>query len=605
MLATQLLWAVGGLALLTAGAIDRGVGWALVGAVVAGVSATVALRRGPRMILLSLAAIAVLAAAVALYGDLHGLGRVVFFVGVSAAMRALVALGERLGLAARAQLFAVVHVLSLLVAALLATHEMHLGAMGTALVFGGAWAWARAFAHTRQSRALAVVAHLVGVPAVLSLLALKHDGSDVWLAALLPAMAVFEAALARRRGDAASEEVAIVVAGWALWVLGYFVAAEVDATGRVSPFDLFVVGTVTWTLTVALALWRRRPIVSGASPVHLGAGALFLGEHLSSGTYYGRSIYFAGVAITFAVLALTVFRGRQWLQASHVVGALVAAAVSSACSLALIPGSAWDTSQLFGAAFAYAPSLGLIALRFDRATASRTAGSVGIAVLALLPSVELLLRPSSRALGAVAAVTGFALLAVALYVRSEDDVERLSLIRTPSAHGHLLRIATIAALLPAVVAAFYVAGRPLAAVLPFVVLVVLPAAAAFGLGLAAEPTRSRAARALQLAAATVFLGAFSLFSTAASRDYGHPALLLVGGAALLFFATMRRHRPIVLMSTAALVLGFWTQFFAKLHDKAPLSVLLIIFGVSLLAIGVLYETRLKRIVDNVRSWPGI
>ncbi len=44
------------------------------------------------------------------------------------------------------------------------------------------------------------------------------------------------------------------------------------------------------------------------------------------------------------------------------------------------------------------------------------------------------------------------------------------------------------------------------------------------------------------------------------------------------------------------------QYFAKLWDLFPASLLVLVFGLLLLAVGVLYERRLKHLLPGLRDW---
>jgi uncharacterized membrane protein len=57
-----------------------------------------------------------------------------------------------------------------------------------------------------------------------------------------------------------------------------------------------------------------------------------------------------------------------------------------------------------------------------------------------------------------------------------------------------------------------------------------------------------------------------------------------------------------LLASGALLVNLAIQYFAKLWDLFPASLLVLVFGLLLLAVGVLYERRLKHLLPGLRDW---
>jgi len=260
----------------------------------------------------------------------------------------------------------------------------------------------------------------------------------------------------------------------------------------------------------------------------------------------------------------------------------------------------------FGSVFPFVPAVLFSLLLVAKDRSSRLLGSAAFLTLFALPGVEVVMRSTSREHTLVAVVMGLIGVTLGLLVFKSERLERTLGGDAKARIALFVFVSTATTLAPSIIGAFMLIGRPLASVVEQAMLVVLPLGALFGLGMGAmRLERAREGRTLQLVATAVYLGVFTLASFAAAKDYGHPALLMLGGVVLLALGTRTRHAHVVFLSSSALMLAFWTQFFMKLHSHAPMSVLLIVFGVGVLVGGVLYEKHVKALVTNVRSWPGI
>ena len=64
----------------------------------------------------------------------------------------------------------------------------------------------------------------------------------------------------------------------------------------------------------------------------------------------------------------------------------------------------------------------------------------------------------------------------------------------------------------------------------------------------------------------------------------------------------RRRAALVVLVAAALILNLWIQYFVRLWDVFPASLLVVGFGVALLVGGVYYERRLRHLLPGLSEW---
>jgi hypothetical protein len=97
------------------------------------------------------------------------------------------------------------------------------------------------------------------------------------------------------------------------------------------------------------------------------------------------------------------------------------------------------------------------------------------------------------------------------------------------------------------------------------------------------------------------LGALTL-RTMHAHDEARPVLaaFALAGAAVAAGVTTRRAALLVCGAVGLFVNG-WVQYFVRL-EALPLSMRLVGFGVALLALGVLYEQRVRRHLPLLRDW---
>src|SRR5581483_5809786 len=109
-----------------------------------------------------------------------------------------------------------------------------------------------------------------------------------------------------------------------------------------------------------------------------------------------------------------------------------------------------------------------------------------------------------------------------------------------------------------------------------------------GLGVlfAREAPRKLPYRALEVFGTGVFFATLTLLCIGRWRELFYPAVLFGGGLGALGVGVWQRHMLLVALPAAFLVLNAWLQYFAKFSDAVPVALLLMGFGLGLLACGV-------------------
>jgi hypothetical protein len=109
-------------------------------------------------------------------------------------------------------------------------------------------------------------------------------------------------------------------------------------------------------------------------------------------------------------------------------------------------------------------------------------------------------------------------------------------------------------------------------------------------------------RLVELAGLLQIFGTFTIQSLVRYKDGFYPIILLGLGAACFVVGATTKRATLVVLASAALLLNLSIQYFAKLWDVLPASLLVLVFGLALLAGGVVYERRLKHLVPGLRDW---
>ena len=124
-----------------------------------------------------------------------------------------------------------------------------------------------------------------------------------------------------------------------------------------------------------------------------------------------------------------------------------------------------------------------------------------------------------------------------------------------------------------------------------------------GLGILFAPLARRKLPYRLLEGAGVALFLFELTCLSLSEnDLLYPALVFLGGGALLGLGIYQRRAALATLATGGLILNLWIQYFQKLSDALPVSLLCVGFGLALLACGVLYERKVRHMLPALASW---
>lgn len=114
--------------------------------------------------------------------------------------------------------------------------------------------------------------------------------------------------------------------------------------------------------------------------------------------------------------------------------------------------------------------------------------------------------------------------------------------------------------------------------------------------------RKEVYRLVELAGLAQFFGAFTIASAARYDDWFYPLLCVGVAAGVLGLGVATRRATLALLASGALLTNLTIQYFAKLRDVFPTAVLVMGFGIVLLAGGVLYERRVRHLLPQLRSW---
>jgi hypothetical protein len=406
--------------------------------------------------------------------------------------------------------------------------------------------------------------------------------------------------------------------------------------------------------TATIVRYGTLPLTAATTVVHLIVAAVLLALHLPGGEFYGPSLYFCTVQIVLLGLALLFRRGTinqpvSVLQWGHLIAAVLMALVSLFSSfLVLGTNSHHEGRAIFGALFANVPLILLIAFLLLTSNDTNAASdgedctnqqhvkkglctSLSMLLLAL-PGVELCFPFAPVLFTLLAAVIGLAAVGTSLRWSGLPESHTVH-ITTGHCRGAYMLSPTLLFWggmmdLFLVIAASFVRGfgEFFEGSLIWMLIVVRGGTFAVvrggdgcgdggggggGGGGGSGGTNSthttvlaQAGRLVQFIAATLFLIPFFVWPLTSTHDYGVAVLLLLGGGTILIVSVYQRHRDVVFLTASVLVVGFWIQFFVKLHRKVPLAVPLISFGVAMLMFTVFYERRLKHTTSLVRRWHG-
>ncbi len=383
----------------------------------------------------------------------------------------------------------------------------------------------------------------------------------------------------------------VTLATQLLWADGAYVLHQQHRDGAGS---WSVVSVLVASATLAYALRLRAPVLGLAATVDLAIAAGCLGEYLRTGTFYGPAVYSACVGGAYALLtAVAEVRAARAVGAQLALAGSLALALSAVLGLHVLDEGAHPT---FGTLWPYLVTALLAAPVFVRTRApyQGIAAAVALFLVVIVPTAESVSQHQSLpylftavALGAATAAAG--ILAPPF---ARDPVSEL-----------LLCLAGAVGLTasPGLLALGHLGGPDETRSMAIAVSVgVVTTVLAFGLSERAQ--RKESYRLLEAAGLCLFFGVLTVGSLSRLSSYTYPGALLAGGALVLALGVGGRRATLVAFASVALVLNLWIQYFGKLKDYFPVSLLLVGFGLALLAGGLAFEKRVKPLLPKLKDW---
>jgi hypothetical protein len=437
--------------------------------------------------------------------------------------------------------------------------------------------------------------------------ALDGPGRCFLLVSLTASILVAGVALAKK-GYAGSARALIVLGVELLWADGAYlldVSKLMDSPGAWS-----ALAAALTALAFVLAGALESLLFGVLAALHYVVFAVAFGAYLHTGAPTGPATYALALALSAAGIA---FGGHKWrgelLGMPFAAFACLSALGSAIAGLVLLGESA---HRDFGAAWPYgvAAVATIFALGLSGAPQSSAGrgryGALGALVvgvlLAFVPSSEAFVREHEFGYLLIAVAIGFAVLGAAFtWPRLSRDsgvqaawvvVGLMSAIPAPS----LLFLAKC----------WDMDGlTALTGDKGVYLLLVLGTSAALvvaSYALAARARNKLVYRMLEIAGLLQVFGTFTLESLVRSKDAFYPIAVLALGAACFAVGAATKRASLVLLASAALLLNLSIQYFTKLWDVLPASLLVLVFGLFLLAGGVFYERRIKRLLPELREW---
>jgi hypothetical protein len=426
------------------------------------------------------------------------------------------------------------------------------------------------------------------------------DGAGRFLLLLTLTSGILGAGVALgRKGYAGSGRAGLLLGVELLWADGAYLldfAHRVDESGSWA-----LLAAVMTLVAYVLAVVLDSALFGSFAVLHYAVFAASFGAYIHSGSPIGPATYALAVAGGAAVLAAigeSVRGARVGVPFAGFASLLVA--VSALLGVALLPAA---DQRTFATVWPYAVA-GLAALAAVglRDTYGLLAAIATGTILSIFPTTEALLRSDTLAylLGAVA--IGFAIVVAAF------TWPRIA--REPGAQAAWVLVGLASAVtgpsLLFLVKCWDKDGLD-ALASPngvYLGLVLVVSAALVGLSylLGKRATLKLNYRFVELAGLLMLFGTFTLQSLARSKDSFYPLVILGVGTACVVVGATTKRATLVLLASGALLLNLSIQYFAKLWDVFPASLLVLVFGLALLAGGVLYERRLKHLLPGLREW---
>ncbi len=415
----------------------------------------------------------------------------------------------------------------------------------------------------------------------------------------------------RARGFGRSGLALLALGSQLLWADAAFLLIEMRLDDEPEPWTV-AAGLIT-ALGLGAALRLRSATLGLLSAAGFCVFAGALGASLSSGTDVGPALYTGLVAVGAAGVAALAHRlAGLRVGVPYALVAVFAALASAVLGLVLVdPG---EGAPLFGIAWPYAVAL-LVALpAFRRVRQPYFAFSCGVALLlaVLVPNVEALVRNDELV---------FTLVAVGLGLLTITAAFQLPALRERTALRSLFVLVGLAqsTCALAILALAHCGGEagfalmedamrsPQAMVtgaFAYLELVLGLSLGLVGLGwlFSRDAERKTDYRLLEVAGLSLFGFVFTVLSLTETDDFFYPLVILGGGVLVLVLGVVSRRAALVLVATVLLLVNLWIQYFAKLYDHVPLALLLLGFGLAVLAGGILYERRVRHLLPELKTW---
>jgi hypothetical protein len=424
------------------------------------------------------------------------------------------------------------------------------------------------------------------------------SGGRLALLALLTAGVAGVGSGLERRGFSRSGRAITLVALELVWVCGGYALdlADLSSSGAWALFS-----AVMTALAFGLSGARDSLVFALAAGLHFPVFEAVFGAWLRTGSRVGPALFAFALAGLAAGLAAI---GARWRGPKLGLPFAAHAALAASGSALYAAGLALDDeTRVFGTAWTYLLlALGVAAAVRLAAPWSALASLAVALVLAVAPSVMAVPPDQPRAYLFLAVLVGLVGVAAALAWPP--------LGRDRARQGGLVT-AAVAAAMGGPTGLFLLRGldrdgldllaSPDAILL---VMLVVASAALVGVSLALGKRAPHKAlhRLVELGALGPLFGAFTIASAERDKDLFYPGLVLVLGVAALALGARTRRAALVVLAAGALLVELTIEYFARLWDVFPASVLVLVFGLALLAGGVVYERTLKRLVPELKSW---
>jgi hypothetical protein len=322
--------------------------------------------------------------------------------------------------------------------------------------------------------------------------------------------------------------------------------------------------------------------------------AALLGWWISSGEPLGPTLYAAMVAAAYAIVAAAGDRlaGRA-VGVPFALGTAFSAGLSALLALVLL---ADGHDRLFATCWPYVVIvvLALPALGRLKTPYGALGGIAALLLLTGVPTIEALIE-SDDILYLAGAIGVGAATSTAAFVTPPFD-------KDPALQIAMTSVGVVSVVgAPGFLALVHLDGAKSAFHL-FIALGVGAFLVLLSYVLSARAASKASYRVLEAAGLMLFFGLLTIDSLAKIDSWEYPAILLAGAAVVLSLGVSTKRAALVAIAGAALVLNVWIQYFGKLKEYVPVSLLCVGFGVALLVGGVLFEKKMRPLLPAMKAW---